>query len=80
MNNDNKESNCTKYFVILVALKRGRYRHYITDPEIFFPTLERAQKVQDNLIKKQKYKPNQLKIQIVWKVKPSKSTDPYKEL
>lgn len=80
MDNDNKENNCAKYYVILVALKRGRYKHYIADPEIFFATLQQAQKIMNELIKKQLYKPNQLKIQSVWKVKPSKSTDPCKEL
>lgn len=69
MNNEKKENHCIKYYVILVALKRARYRYYITEPEIFFTTLEKAQKVQDDLIKEQKYKPNQLKIQCVWKVK-----------
>jgi hypothetical protein len=80
MDNDNKENKCIKYFVILVALKRGRYRHYIAEPEIFFATQEDAQKIKDKLIKKEAYKPNQLKIQSVWKVKPSNSTDLCKEL
>lgn len=80
MNNDNKENNCIRYFVILVALKRGRYRHYIAEPEIFFTTQEDAQKIKDQLIKTGTYNPNQLKIQSVWKVKPSKNMNPCKKL
>jgi hypothetical protein len=80
MDNQNQELSCGKYYVILVALKKRKYRHYIAEPQIFFATLDEAQQVMNQLIKEEKYKSNQLKIQSIWKVKHSKNTDPLKEL
>ena len=68
MNLQTKDKGCIKYYVILVALKRGRFRHYIAHPEIFFTTQEQAKQVKQELIDKKKYTSSQLKIQIVWKV------------
>lgn len=70
MENQKTQNNCKKYFVIQVALKRrGRYRFFVADPEIFFATQEEAQEVKNKLIKNQKYKSNQLQIKEVWRVK-----------
>ena len=66
----NENQKAQRYYVIIAKVRRTRrLRSYIADPEIFFESQMQALKVKDELIKKGKYKPKDLKIQIVWKVK-----------
>ncbi len=69
MENNSQNRSSQKCFVVAVALKKGRYKYYVSEPEIFYNTISEAQKIKDELIENGRFAAEQLKVQTVWKVK-----------
>ncbi len=57
-----------KVFVIVVALEKGKFEHYLTEPKIFYETRAEAQHELEQLIQQKEFNKNQLKILILWTI------------
>lgn len=68
MLNEQTFEKMEKSFVLMVALEKGKFEYYITEPKIFYEQYQEAEQVRDDLIQKKELKAEQIKIQTMWKV------------